>query len=338
MRKKGWFFHATDFQTLMYPCFMFCRILGIFPYKINNMIFEASKPRYILSTATICVSCVSHLIVCYQLQIFTKINFENTIKLLSLTCDFILLSTLGIATLIFSKPRMRLLQIIMEISSKLSPESYQKLSGLIHAKDIFGSFYIIGMLFMYSYKERLDVLPTMSIIYINLFIFHTDMLYMNCVCVLKTCVKEIDNNLLHTLIVNNKPRVLTMIYEKRNPFLIIKLKNLMKKHMAISNAVQMLNMSLSVQLLVSIIIIFYDVSLNTYLYLVQWHSELVFNLDKQVGDIYLLYILYYIIKTALIVWACETCKNQAQEIRTTIHHVLNSTRDEKIKYELQLFS
>ncbi|XP_011706392.1 PREDICTED: putative gustatory receptor 28b [Wasmannia auropunctata] len=165
------------------------------------------------------------------------------------------------------------------------------------------------------------------------------MLYMNCVCVLKGCFKEINNNLLHVLIVNNKPCVLTMFYyEKRNPFLIMKLKALMKKHMAISNAVQMLNMTLSVQFLASIVITFFDVSLNTYFYLVQWHGELVFNLDKQVGDIYLLFILYYIIKMAFIVWACETGKNQAQEIHTTIHYVLNSIRDEKMKNELQLFS
>ncbi|XP_011705836.1 PREDICTED: putative gustatory receptor 28b, partial [Wasmannia auropunctata] len=48
--------------------------------------------------------------------------------------------------------------------------------------------------------------------------------------------------------------------------------------------------------------------------------------------------LYDVMKIMLIVWACETGKNQAQEIRSTIHHVLNSIRDEKIKYELQLFS
>ncbi|XP_012063697.1 PREDICTED: putative gustatory receptor 28b [Atta cephalotes] len=49
-------------------------------------------------------------------------------------------------------------------------------------------------------------------------------------------------------------------------------------------------------------------------------------------------MIYYILKLALIVWACETCKNQAQEIRTTIHDVLNSTKDKHIKDELRLFS
>jgi len=45
-------------------------------------------------------------------------------------------------------------------------------------------------------------------------------------------------------------------------------------------------------------------------------------------------MIYLIIKMVLIVWACETSKNQAQEIHTTIHDVLNSTRDEQIKNEV----
>jgi len=45
-------------------------------------------------------------------------------------------------------------------------------------------------------------------------------------------------------------------------------------------------------------------------------------------------MIYYVMKITLIVWACETSKNQAQQIRTTIHDVLNSTRNEQIKNEV----
>jgi len=38
-------------------------------------------------------------------------------------------------------------------------------------------------------------------------------------------------------------------------------------------------------------------------------------------------------KIALIVWACETGKNQAMDIRTTIH-VFNSINDKEIKCEV----
>jgi len=55
---------------------------------------------------------------------------------------------------------------------------------------------------------------------------------------------------------------------------------------------------------------------------------------RQIGELILLAMIYYIIKLALIVWACETCKNQAQEISTTIHDVLNSIKDEQIKAEI----
>ncbi|XP_018351459.1 PREDICTED: uncharacterized protein LOC108753963 [Trachymyrmex septentrionalis] len=47
---------------------------------------------------------------------------------------------------------------------------------------------------------------------------------------------------------------------------------------------------------------------------------------------------YLFIKTILIVWACETGKNQAQQISTSIYDAFNSTTDEQIKDELQQFS
>ncbi|XP_018058023.1 PREDICTED: uncharacterized protein LOC108693531, partial [Atta colombica] len=43
-------------------------------------------------------------------------------------------------------------------------------------------------------------------------------------------------------------------------------------------------------------------------------------------------------KMILIVWACETGKNQAQQISTSIYDALNSTTDEQIKDELKQFS
>ncbi|XP_011705741.1 PREDICTED: putative gustatory receptor 28b, partial [Wasmannia auropunctata] len=118
----------------------------------------------------------------------------------------------------------------------------------------------------------------------------------------------------------------------------MKLKALKKQHMAISNTVQKLNMTFSVQLLATITIIFCHMNIELYSSLLHWHDGLVIKLDKQIGKMILNSMTYYIIKITFIMWVCETGKNQAQEIRTTIHDVLNSTRDEQIKHELQLFS
>jgi len=231
---------------------------------------------------------------------------------------------------------MRLLQTLMNVSSRLSPKLYQKLSRLIHTKDIFGLFYVISLISIYFYKMRIDILNIMLSTYAVLSIFQMDMLYINCVCVLKACFKDINNSLqqMQELIVNSGLCVPMFYYKLRNPFLIMKLKILEKQHMMISNTVQMLNTIFSVQLLTSMIITFCEISLNLYIYLVKWHNGLVINLNGQIDELILLAMIYYILKLALIVWTCETCKNQAQQIRTTIHDVFNSTKDKHIKDEV----
>jgi len=337
MSKKWHLFHATDFQTLMYPCFIFCRILGIFPYNINNSIFEVSKPHYILSITITCVICVYELTLLYKINASTKFNFEAVIASFEANSYCIIISCLAIVTLVLSNPRMRLLQTIMKISLGLSPESYRKLSRLIHVKDIFGSFYLIGRTSLYFYKSHQNILHKIISIYIVLLWFQTDMLYVNCVCVLKACFKKINDSLvrMQQLIINNEQCVFKIFYYKqKNPFLIIKLKALEKQHMMISNTVQMLNMIFSLQLLATTCITFFEICFELYFNLVQWHNGLVIKLDEQMGGTFLSFMIYLIIKMVLIVWACETGKNQAQEIRTTIHDVLNSTRDEQIKNEV----
>jgi len=104
--------------------------------------------------------------------------------------------------------------------------------------------------------------------------------------------------------------------------------------MMTSNTVQILNTIFSGQVLITILIALIEINLNIYCHAVEWHDGLVINLNRQFSDLFLLGIIYYIAKTALIFWICETTKNQAQEIRTTIHDVLNSTRDKPIKDEV----
>jgi len=133
MRKKWRLFHATDFQSLMYPCFSSCHILGIFPYKINTFTFEASKPRYILSTVVTCICCILNLTFIYDIVISKTIDFGDASRNFEMTVFYVLSIFTVIITHVLSGPRMRLLQTISEITSflKLPSESYQKLSRLI---------------------------------------------------------------------------------------------------------------------------------------------------------------------------------------------------------------
>ncbi|KYM78868.1 hypothetical protein ALC53_10676 [Atta colombica] len=126
---KRWLCYATDFRSLMYPCFICSRILGIFPYKFNISTFEFSKSYYILSTIIICILCVINLVFIDNI-IKSKLN-RNLIWIIHAVIYYVLTSFIVIITHFLSGPRMRLLQTIMEVSLQLF--SLQ----LLHRKNIF---------------------------------------------------------------------------------------------------------------------------------------------------------------------------------------------------------
>ncbi|KAG5338777.1 GR28B protein, partial [Acromyrmex charruanus] len=341
-KKAEWrFFYAKDFQSLMYPCFTLCRILGIFPYKINATSLEISKPHLILLIVIVCSCSLCSLIMLYNSSIFEKVDMVTLPQILVHNCALVVGNFIIIVTLILTVPRMRLLQTIMKISSRLPLESYKKLSKLIHAKDIIGFFYAVWIILTFIYKLPINRLFE---IYIIVVIFQMDMMYMNCVCVLKACFTRINDNLMsmRRFIANNEPSVHRLNYHnQRNPFLIMELKALKIQHLTISDTVQTLNIIFSLQLLATIVMTFFNTTFCLYYYIqASQHILVDMNFFKIVlfHMYFLLYIAYFLIKVLLIVWACETGKHQAQQITTSIHDVFNVTTDEKVKNELQIFS
>ncbi|XP_018302342.1 uncharacterized protein [Mycetomoellerius zeteki] len=339
-RDKWKLFHATDFQSLMYPNFIISKILGIFPYRIKATSFEISKPRYILWTIIFCVICVYELTMLYKLNLLSEKIKVEVPKIISLNFSFLYGFFVTVISYVLSGPRMRLLQTVSDISSRLPQKSYQKLSKLIHAKDIFGFFFHFWLALIYSLYSETTIfgLLEMSRVLIILLAFQMDMLYINCVCVLKTCFKDINDNLesLQELVMNNIPR--WIYHNQRHPFLLIKLKALKKQHLMISDTVQMLNMIFSLHLLASIAVSFKQIIFYLYFNVIQWQNGISLNRDRIYNAYFISFLIYYLIRLTLIVWACETGKNEAIKIGTTIHDVLNSISDVQIKDELNLFS
>lgn len=343
MRNKRQLFNATDFQSLMYLCFIFCRMLGIFPYKINNSTFTASKPHYILSIVIVCVSCVLYLQLIHDI-IILKIDFKNGFRNVEYIIYFTLAGFMVISTHVLNGPRMRLLQTILEISSKLSLESYQKMSKFIHVKDILGIIFKMIQVYIYISKIQSEenckiVMNIIFILYCNLLVYQINMLYINCVYILKACFKSINDNLAHVqkLMINHvKPSVPNLIcFMERNQFLLIGLKTLKKQHLMTSDTVKMLNIIFSVQLLITIVTISCHITSQVYFNVIQWQDAMLFNQKSR--DILLIFLIHHIILITLLVWVCETGKNQAQEIRITVHDLLNSTNDEQIKNEVIMY-
>ncbi|XP_011883949.1 PREDICTED: uncharacterized protein LOC105571086 [Vollenhovia emeryi] len=103
----------------------------------------------------------------------------------------------------------------------------------------------------------------------------------------------------------------------------------------------MLNMVFSLQLVSTILMAFARITFNIYFYFIVIIQNSVSMTDLQRHSLYMnfiIFITYYIIKLGMILWACETSKNQALEIKSTVRDVFNHTNNEQIKYELELFS
>ncbi|XP_036148073.1 uncharacterized protein LOC105830684 [Monomorium pharaonis] len=331
-------FHATDFESLMYPCFTFCRILGLFPYKIKASTIKTYRQDCFLSIIFICSFCICKLMMLFDANAPVKNITNNTPMELWDNCFNIFSNFIVVVTFILIKPRMRLIQRILKLSLRLPLESYQNLSRLIHAKDILG-FLLLAVVLLMFVIEAPYVLGSIYTLYVCLVMFQMDMLYMNCVCVLKACFKQINDDLanLREFVVNDESYILRRTYHKqKNPFPLMEVKALKKQHLVISDTVQMLSVIFSLQLLASIILTFVQITFVLYFYVRHWKiGMLVNNLNDQNYDLILIIlIIYYSVKMIMIIWACESGKNQAMEINITVHNVLNNINNEEIKYEV----
>ncbi|XP_018369804.1 PREDICTED: uncharacterized protein LOC108765539 [Trachymyrmex cornetzi] len=273
-----------------------------------------------------------------------KLNFSrkkiDVPRIISMNISYLLGLFVMIISYALIGPRMRLLQTISDISSRLPQKSYQNLSKLVHTKDIFGFFFHFWLIlsFYFVYSERIVFgLFQLFRLFIILLGFQMDMLYINCVCVLKACFKEINDNLenLQELVMNNIPRLI--YHEQRHP-LLIKLKALKKHHLMISDTVKMLNMIFSLHLLAVIAIVFKQIIFFVYFNVIKWQNGISLNQDRIYNAYFISIVTYYFTRFILIVWACETGKNEATKISTIVHDVRNSISDMQIKYELNLFS
>lgn len=342
MWKRWWLFHATDFLSLMHPCFTFCRILGIFPYKMNASTFEASKPRYILMIVIICICCVFNFLFIHNIVIAKTMNFGDTTRNFEAISFYMSSSFIIIIKYILSGPQMRLLQTILEISSKLPSKSYQKLSRFIHVKDVLGTILIVVQMCVYFSKTPmfelscLNVLIVLFTIYLEILVFQINMVYINCVCVLKTCFKSINDNLRHVqrLMVNDIQLSIHGLIRQKNQFLLIKLTILKKQHLTVSETVHMLNIIFNLQLLAIIILSFSEITFELYSYVVRWRNGISITLDWKLFDVLFASMVLYFLKITLLAWTCETAKNQAKEIGIIIHEMLNNTMDKQIKSEV----
>lgn len=101
---------------------------------------------------------------------------------------------------------------------------------------------------------------------------------------------------------------------------------------------QMLKIIFSLHLFATTVMTFTQIvhHFNLYIYLMRTRGDqLMSSFETQIYyKLMITFITYYFAKIGLIIWACESGKNQAMDISTTVYDVFNSISDKQIKYEV----
>ncbi|XP_051158321.1 putative gustatory receptor 28b [Leptopilina boulardi] len=242
-----------------------------------------------------------------------------------------------IFTHVFSIPRMKFFQKIIAVSSNIPQEYFNNISKLIIAKDIVGYIFLI---FTLTYIVIYDIQTLISVTYlhVSLVVFLADTQYINCVYVIEMCFKKINETLknLKFTMMTKEPHLLRRTYhEQHNSLLLIEINKLQKEHHEVSDILKMLNSTYGLHVVASITMMFTEITFRLYFYILKLlrnNAEEIFELHFYIA------MFYYVLKLTFIVRICENAKIQAQKIGNTVHDVLLSTHDVKIKEELYLFS
>lgn len=338
-RKKYFLFRAKDYCSLMRPCFVISRILGVFPYKVTPTGLSISKFGYLHSTLVTGIYVVLVFTVLYQTDVAKVLKYDSVPGILQVNFYFILGTAVAATAYNNIHRRLLFLKQLHQVASKLPSETFNKLSKYIHAKDIFGFFFLIGQMPNLLNRSMALTLSKCSLLYATLIVFIMDMLYMNCTCIIKECFTRIDKNLenLQHVVVTGEPHLLRRVYhEKKNPLLLMELKAIKKRHQEVSDSLQQLNSTFGSQIIVTSLMTFAEVTFSLYFYILQTVDKKEINLEKQIWyEYFITSVAYYSIKLGLIAWACETAKNQAAEVGIRIHEVVINTTDKDIKNEVK---
>lgn len=337
--KKWRLFKATDYVSLMYPCFELSRIFALFPYKISSgSSIVASKPGYIYATLITGLALALMSFLLYQMDVSHNLQYTSVPGYLQGNCYIVLGCSIAFVSYVYSSRRMQLLCELAELSSRLPSSSFAHVTKIVHAKDILGFFFLIGQLPNLYSEETTVVISKSLAMYITIVVYLVDTLYVDAVIVLRICFERVNDNLiaLKDSLGNDDPHLLRRVYHKqKNPLLLLEIRAMKKQHNDISEVVQRLNSTFSLQLVATVTLTFAEITFSLYFYILQTVGFQSIDLKTQIWFSYFITsVTYYSIKMASIVWACETAKAQALKTGIIVHEALIGTTDKQVKEEV----
>ena len=342
-QNKWRLFRASDFLSLMEPCFFFCRLHGLFPYTINCRDISYSKSKHIYSTILTAFFMIYIFVVLFQMDVYGNVGMGtfNVPRMLQNNCYLLFGGFVMIFTYVFSIPRMYFLKKIMMISSNIPVESFKKISVFLHGKDLLGFTFLFIHAFNACCFEIHKSLRALTYLYITILVFLVDMQYINFVSLIKICFKTIHEELkdLKNTMIMEEPHLLRRIYhEQHNILILTKFRKLQKQHYQVSDVLKKLNSNFGLHVVATVTMTFSEITFSLYFYILTlFDGNKYTNTQEQIWDFNLLITMtFYLLKLILIVWTCEKAKKQAQKIGSSVHDVLLNTFDATIKEEVTL--
>ncbi|XP_031844390.1 uncharacterized protein LOC116432134 isoform X2 [Nomia melanderi] len=341
---KPWrLWRATDLRSLMYVNVVFAQILGFLPYEFKpGGCVALSIARFIYSSITTLVYLFSLVLALYLIN-FCDTNDLSVPEALD-TNSFFILDGFAIISIYFTAYKgLILYQKLFKLSQILSVQDFNRMSKFVHTKDAMVILYFLGCLPKSIAGVDLITASRLISLYTTISHFAMDMCYMNCVSVLGSCFEKVNENLkrLNEPTTDREPEsslVRTPLLRRQSLLMLMKLKYYEELHQEISDAVESVNDTFLVRIIIISITTFTVVTFNTYYSLLWIVSGFPAIPNRMFWFMpHWLVTIYYFSKFSLIIWACQSATNRAREIGTTVHVILNDSND-MIKRELRNFS
>ncbi|NP_001177427.1 gustatory receptor 8 [Nasonia vitripennis] len=338
------FVQITNIYQLMRPYFFLYKLYGLFPYKISKNQIHSSKIG-LCHTFFVAMSCIVYFVIAmYQCFYSLDIVFDTTESLMQFTSYFMLGTFIAVYSCASNKYKFLLLKKLILLSSMLSEKEFFEVAKVIYFKDIIGYIFLMGQIFNIASEDlTAQNISKMFALHITMIVFLMDMQYSNFVFLLKSCLKNVNNNL----------QLLTKSYEgceiiscnksmqllQFNNLQLIKLRKLQHNHHHVSCVIKELNTVFTLQIIATVLMTFAEVTFGLYFFILHIQGKKGIDLDKQLWfNYFITSVTYYSLKMAVMVWICQETKNESLKTGIIVHDVILNNNNEQLKSELSLFS
>ncbi|CAL7950382.1 unnamed protein product [Xylocopa violacea] len=332
---KAWSQHfLANYLSFMRPYAFIARLMGFLPYKIVSSQFIVSKTIYIFSAipniaylnCVLVAICKIDLTYFYAKQLF-RIVHDDFIVVLS--------PVIFISAYVANRSMVRVMENISKVSQMLPPEFFSKSAKIIFIKDAI----LMGL-------EVSDLLSAITSGYpfslTNWYTFFAlvimNSLFVNNLYVLNGCFKHINDSLVKVknTLMNDEPHLLRRVYHmQKNPVLLTKLRTLKKQHLEVSETLQTLNDSFSMQCIGIITLLFIDITFNVYTCMLVYNKG---GRIKNWASLPSFFIISNSVQLILMAWCAEITRIQMENMGTNIHRIIVHTFDDQVTSELKMFS